>query len=222
MKTKKLVILAMLAAIAYLSMLLIKIPIVATASYLKYEPKDVIITLAGFMFGPLSALICSVVVCLIEALTVGSTGWIGAVMDFVATASFTCTAALFYKSKRTLGRAVIGLVCGVCVMTVVMLLWNYFLTPIYTGYPREAVSAMLPTVFLPFNLIKGAINASLVMLLYKPLVITLRRADLIPLSASAGSGSENRYGRVSLAVLLGSAAVLAVSVLFAMWLAGVF
>ena len=64
MKTKKLVILAMLAAIAYLSMLLIKIPIVATASYLKYEPKDVIITLAGFMFGPLSALICSVVVCL--------------------------------------------------------------------------------------------------------------------------------------------------------------
>lgn len=219
MKTKKLVILAMLAAIAYLSMLLIKIPVV---SFLKYEPKDVIITLAGFMFGPLSALATAFVVCLIEALTVGTTGWIGAVMDFVATASFACTAALFYKSKRTLGRAVIGLVCGVCVMTVVMLLWNYFLTPIYMGYPREAVAAMLPTVFLPFNLVKGAINASLVMLLYKPLVITLRRADLIPLSASAGSGSENRYGRVSLAVLLGSAAVLAVSVLFAMWLAGVF
>ena len=45
--------------------------------------------------------------------------------------------------------------------------------------PREAVAAMLPTVFLPFNLVKGFINSGLILLLYRPVVDTLRRAGLV-------------------------------------------
>ena len=55
----------------------------------------------------------------------------------------------------------------------VMMLWNYFLTPIYMGYPREAVAAMLPTVFLPFN-------ALITVLLYKPVIRALRKTGLAP------------------------------------------
>ena len=41
-KVKQLVVMAMLAALAYVLMVLIRIPVV---SFLKYEPKDVIITI---------------------------------------------------------------------------------------------------------------------------------------------------------------------------------
>ena len=53
---KKMVLLAMLAAIAYVMMVFIRIPVVL---FLKYEPKDVIITIAGFLFGPFSSFIIS-------------------------------------------------------------------------------------------------------------------------------------------------------------------
>ena len=52
---RKLVILAVLSAIAYLTVFFIRIPMV---EFLKYEPKDVIITIAAFLFGPLAACRC--------------------------------------------------------------------------------------------------------------------------------------------------------------------
>ena len=53
---KKLVLIAMLAAIAYIMVFVIRIPVVL---FLKYEPKDVIITIAGFMMGPMASFIIS-------------------------------------------------------------------------------------------------------------------------------------------------------------------
>ena len=64
-------------------------------------------------------------------------------------------------------------------MVLVMLLWNYLITPIYMGYPREAVVELLIPAFLPFNLMKGGLNAAITMILYKPIVIALRCARLI-------------------------------------------
>lgn len=53
-RTKKLVTLAMLSAIAYLVMFLFRIPIVL---FLKYDPKDTIIAISGFLYGPLSGVL---------------------------------------------------------------------------------------------------------------------------------------------------------------------
>ncbi len=177
-KTKKLVLMAMLAALAYIVMVVGRIPI-STVSFLKYDPKDVVITVGGFILGPVSAFIVSLVVSLIEMVTVSETGPIGALMNVLSTCAFACTAAAVYKKNRTLKGAVVGLVSGVILMTGIMLLWNYFITPIYMGYPREAVAAMLVPVFLPFNLIKGGINAAVTMLIYKPVVTALRRLKLV-------------------------------------------
>ena len=182
-KTKKLVLMAMLAALAYIVMVVGRIPI-STVSFLKYDPKDVVITVGGFILGPVSAFIVSLVVSLIEMVTVSETGPIGALMNVLSTCAFACTAAAVYKKNRTLKGAVVGLVSGVILMTGIMLLWNYFITPIYMGYPREAVAAMLVPVFLPFNLIKGGINAGLTLLLYKPIVGALRKAKLAPPTSS--------------------------------------
>lgn len=219
--TKKLTTLAMLAALAYLIMVVGRIPMVL---FLSYDPKDVIIAIGGFLFGPLEAFAISFVVSLIEMFTVSDTGIIGAVMNLVSTCSFACTAAIIYKKNHTLKGAIIGLLCGVVAMVVVMLLWNYLLTPIYMGYPREAVAAMLPTTFLPFNLIKGGLNAAITMLLYKPVVTTLRKAGLAPSSIarrdSQGSAAAAGF-TMSPGVILGSALVLVTCILFALVLAGV-
>ena len=214
-RTKKMVTLAMLAALSYLLMVFIRIPVVL---FLKYEPKDVIITIGGFIYGPVAAFLISLIVSFVEMFTVSDTGWIGAAMNLISTCSFACVAAAVYKKNHTLKGAVIGLVIGLISMVTVMMLWNYFLTPIYMGYPREAVAAMLPTAFLPFNLLKGGLNAALTMLLYKPVVITLRKAHLVPASTGAKAGTG--FKQISWGVVLVSAAVLITCILLVLVISG--
>ncbi len=53
------------------------------------------------------------------------------------------------------------------------------ITPIYMGYPREAVAELLLPVFLPFNLFKDGLNAASTFLLYKPVVSALMKSGYI-------------------------------------------
>ncbi len=179
--TKKLTVLALLSALAFLMVAVLRIPF-PLSTFLKYEPKDVIITIAGFLYGPISSLLISVVVSFIEMVTISTTGWIGCIMNILSTAAFACTASFFYKKHRTLSGAIVGLSVGTVLMLIVMLLWNYILTPLYMDMPRADIAAMLVPVFLPFNLIKGVLNASITALLYRPLVQSLRIANLFPRS----------------------------------------
>ena len=87
----RMIIMAMLAAVAYLLVCTIRIPVVL---FLKYEPKDVAITIGGLLMGPLASLIISFVVSLVEMVTISETGIIGCIMNFLSTCSFACTAAL--------------------------------------------------------------------------------------------------------------------------------
>ena len=117
-------------------------------------------------------------------------------MNIVATASFVCTACAIYKHNRTMKGAIIGLASAVVVLVVVMLAWNYFLTPIYQRIPREAIVDMLPTIFLPFNAVKGGLNMTVTLLVYKPVVDALRKAKLVPESEShaAPVGAKKHLG----------------------------
>ena len=177
--TKRIVTLGLMAALAFAAVALIRIPAV---SFLKYEPKDVLLAITGFLFGPLDALIVTVIVSVVEMVTISTTGPIGLLMNVVSSCSFVCIAAAIYQKNRTLKGAVIGLAAGIVSMTAVMILWNYLITPIYQGVPRSVIAGMLVPVFLPFNFVKGTLNAALTMLLYKPVVETLRKARLAPQS----------------------------------------
>ena len=162
-----------------------------------------------------SSLILGLVVGFVEMFTVSDTGLIGMLMNVISTSAFCCTAAVIYKKKHTLQGAILGLVCGTLVMTVVMLLWNYLITPIYMGYPREAVAKMLLPAFLPFNLVKAALNSAITMLLYKPLVTALRRSGMVEASSS-GSGRVQR----NFAVIAGALFVIATAVVVILVLSG--
>lgn len=185
-KTKKITTLAALCAIAFVMTAVIRIPVVL---FLKYDPKDIIIVLGGLIWGPLTSCIVSVVVSLIEMITISDTGIWGCIMNILSTCSFACTAAVIYKHKKTLSGAVIGLIAGCLVQTAVMMLWNYLIVPIYMGTPRDAVAKLLLPAFLPFNLLKGGLNAAFTFLLYKPVTTALRKTGIVS-AAAEGNGKK--------------------------------
>lgn len=198
-KIQKITLIAMFCALAYVVAAVGRIPVVL---FLKYEPKDVIITLGGLIMGPATAFIVSVIASFVEMFTVSDTGILGCIMNIVSSCSFACTASYIYKKKKTLFGAGAGLVTGCLVMVVVMLIWNYCITPIYMGYPREAVAKMLLPAFLPFNLLKGSLNAAFTFLLYKPVINALRKTQLLPPSESAKKRINVPLVCVSVAVII--------------------
>ena len=194
--TKKLATLAMLSALAFAIMAVSKL-LPSVEGFLDFDFKDVVICIAGFVYGPLSALAMIVVVCILEMLSpFSSSGIIGCIMNIVATASFCCPACYIYKHNHTMKGAVLGLVTGLVLLIITMLAWNYFLTPIYRGMPREAIADMLLPIFLPFNAVKGGLNMTVTLLIYKPVVDALRKAKLIPESTShaAPVGAKKHLG----------------------------
>lgn len=197
-KTKKITVIGMLCAITYIVMVFGRIPVVL---FLKYDPSDVIVTLGGLIWGPMTSCIVSVIVATIEMVTVSDTGILGCIMNIVQTVSFACTASGIYRKKRTISGAVIGLFVGCVTMISVMMLWNYLITPLYMGYPREVVVDLLLPAFLPFNLLKGALNAAITFLLYKPVIAALRKSGYVAMSDKENNNMK-RSGLILFAVMI--------------------
>lgn len=207
---RKTVLMAVLAAVAYMIVTFVRIPAVL---FLKYEPKDVVITVGGFLLGPMASFIISLVVSLVEMVTISDTGPIGCLMNLISTCSYACVAALIYKKKHDLKGAILGLLVGSVSMVAVMLLWNWLITPLYMGATREAVESMLLPVFLPFNALKAGLNSALILGLYKPLTTALRKTRLLP-----ETGTSSRSAKPG--IYLFAAFLLAACILFLLVLQG--
>lgn len=209
---KRLVLLAMFAALAYAVSCATRVEV---GNFLTYEAKDVIIVIAGLILGPMATLIISAVTALIEmaTLTFSVTGLFGCVMDFLSSASFAFTVTMVYKYRRTLAGAIGGLALGSVVMVATMLLWNWLITPLYLKIDRQIVVGMLGTLFLPFNAVKALLNSALVLCLYKPLITALRKARLV-------STPTSQEGGFKLGLYLLAAAALATGILMLLVLQG--
>ena len=165
--TKKLVTAGMLCALAYAAAAVGRVPLVL---FLKYDPKDVVIAVGGLLFGPLTSAAVALTVSLAEMFTISENGILGFFMNVVSSCSFACPAALVYRKWRAFAGAAAGLLCGWGCMVAVMLFWNYLVAPVYMGCSREEVAKLLLPAFLPFNLIKGGMNAAITLLLYRSVV----------------------------------------------------
>ena len=214
-RIRMVVTLGMLVAIAYAVMWACK-PIPKVAGILQFDFKDMVIVIGGLLYGPLAAAASALAAALIEMVTASDTGPIGLLMNFLSSASFCVTASFVYKYRRTQLGAVVGLTAGVATMAAVMVLWNFLITPLSLPYvTREDIIPMLPTVFLPFNLVKGGLNMAAALLLYKPVVGALRAAKLVPESDSP------RKGTLNVGFLLFALVLLATFVVLMLVLAGI-
>lgn len=212
-KTKEISVVGMLCAIAYVVVVVGRIPLVL---FLKYDPKDIVIAISGLIFGPFTSFSVAFIVSLIEMFTISENGILGFIMNIISSCSFACTAAFIYKRKHKLSGAIIGLLCGWGCMVCVMLLWNYLITPIYMGYPREAVVKLLLPAFLPFNLIKGGLNTAITMLLYKPVITALRHSNLVE------PNKATEKARINIGVILVSLLIIITCILLILSLKGIF
>ena len=196
---KKLTALAVFAALAYV-VHFIHIPV----SFLNLDFKDVIMTVAGMYFGPVSGVVVAILVPLLEFPT-SETGVYGLIMNLISSITFVGVASLIYKFKRTLTGAIVALVAAAMSMTAVMMVANLFITPFYMGVSREAVVNLIPTMLLPFNAVKSILNASLTLCVYKPMTNILRRVGVAKavVSTENTTANENTKLRSVLVVTIG-------------------
>ncbi len=176
----RMVVMAIFVALAYATMFVFRFNV----TFLTFDLKDVFLAIGALLFGPIAAVAMSLLVAVLEFITVGDTGFYGFIMNFASSAVFTSVCALVYKYRKKFSGAVIGLVAGVISMTAVMMVLNLIVTPLYmTNTTAGDVAKMIPTLLLPFNLTKAIFNAALVLLLYKPVSRALRAAKLMPASS---------------------------------------
>ena len=176
---RELVMMAVFAALAFAAMFVFRFNV----TFLTFDLKDSVITIAGLLLGPVAAAVVSLLVATLEFITIGDTGWYGFLMNFASSVTFSVVCAIVYRYNKKLSGAIVALASGVVALVAVMLTLNLVVTPFYMGAPRSSVVDMIPTLLLPFNLIKGLVNASLVLVLYKPVCRAMQAAKLMPRSA---------------------------------------
>lgn len=168
-KLQSITLMALLVAAGYASLYVIRFPLIPSASFLRFDIKDVFIAVGGLLLGPWAALLGGIVVSAIQILTVSEFGVFGLIMNILSVSSFVVPISMIYNKKKDAVSLIWGLVAGCVCMTAMMVGWNYLISPLYMGISREAIMPMLIPVFLPFNATKSIINAVLVFVVWKVL-----------------------------------------------------
>ena len=172
---------SLLAALAYL-LLLLEVPIFPTAApHLKLNVSDLPALIGGFAFGPVVGVIITVVKILLFMLTGTSTALgIGDLANFLLGLGFILPAAFIYRRKKTFKNAIIALVVGSVSMIITTCLTNYFIVfPLFFGKQLAGSEriTMILTIYLPFNAIKAVATSVLTAFVYKPVSKFLRLLD---------------------------------------------
>ena len=200
----RMVIVAVFCALAYACQFVFRIHV----SFLTFDAKDAVMAIGAMIFGPVWGVVMAFLVAFLEFLTLSGTGVYGFIMNFASSAAFTALCAGVYKHKRTMVGAVLGLCTAVLGTTAWMMLLNLIVTPYYmTGGSVKAVAELIPTLLLPFNLTKSLMNAGLVLVLYKPVSLALKKAKILK-----GGPDKFTFDKKTLAVLIGGLSLIAVCV----------
>ena len=162
--TRQLVTMALMCAIGVL-LSFVEFPLLPGVTWLKYDASAMPAMVCGFAFGPAAGLAVGVVGAVIHGILMAD--FSGAVMNILAVAGFILPAALVYRRSRTFKSGVVGLVLSAITATVMAILGNLVITPMWLGVPLDAVVAMILPILTPFNLIKAGINAVLTLIVYK-------------------------------------------------------
>ena len=177
LRLRKTVATALFAALAFLGVFVFRFQV---AGFLTFDFKDAVMTVGSLWLGPVAGVLMAAVVAFFEFISVSSTGPYGLLMNFISSASFILPAAILFRSFRRQWSAIVGLVFSVIFMVAVMIPMNLLITPLYSGAPRSVVADMIPGTLLPFNIIKGTMNAALTALLFQPVRRALKGVKILP------------------------------------------
>ena len=166
-----------------------------TPPWLKVHLDEIPMFLAGYMYGPIAALMVDLIKTLVK-LPMSSTACVGEIGDFIFSLVFVLPAVLIYERKRKLSSVFIGFGVSTVTQIIFAMLMNvYFMIPFYSmlyGLPETVLEGMctkiIPAVqgenwkwlyasimVAPMNAIKDSIVIVVVLLLYKRLHILINR-----------------------------------------------
>ena len=163
-------------------------------AFLEIHLDEIPLLIAGFAYGPLSALLALIVKTLVK-LPMTTTLGVGELADFIYSAAFVIPAAIIYKKHRSFK----GMLVSISISTVIQLLVSCFVTTFLIldfymyvmNLPRAAIMGMIKaaginidslswpfffTVALPFNAMKDAIVLVVTILIYKRIHKLVERA----------------------------------------------
>ena len=175
--TRKITGMAILSALSIVLLYIpgLRFPIIPLTPFLEYDACDIPIMFTTFAYGPISGLIVTFIVSVVQGVTVSSqSGFYGILMHILATGSFSLSAGClfaFFKNKKLnqLASLALSTLVGSICWLVIMIFANMAITPLFMKVPfNELMQLMLPAI-IPFNLIKASANGVIGAILYIPL-----------------------------------------------------
>ncbi len=182
---KKLVRIALLAAIAAILMYFdFPIPFLAPEFY-KLDFSEVPVLVGGFLMGPLAAVTIELVKILLIFIIKGSyTAGVGEVANFIIGCALVLPVIAIYRRNATRRSMVMGALTGILALVITAALLNYFvLIPLYAQAFKVPIDtyvalgqqlnsrvvdlkSLIVLCVIPFNLVKGVLVTSIGGLLY--------------------------------------------------------
>lgn len=165
---KKLALIAAFTALAFGASFL-DFPVFPAAPFLKLDFSFAIMLIGAYMLGALPGEI-TVIAFTLFRLPLSQTGMIGELANFIMAQFFVVVPSLIYERKRKFSVVAITLTAATLIISAVSLFINrYLLFPFYMKDGAAAFFADVWYLIILFNLIKGASNAVITVLLYKRL-----------------------------------------------------
>lgn len=182
---RNMVVIAMLGAVAMI-LQLFEFPLWFAPSFYELDLSEVPVMIGSFALGPGAGALIELVKNLLKLITKGTnTAFVGDIANYVIGCALVVPAGILYKRKKSRKNAIVGMIAGTLIMTVIGCFVNaYVLLPAYGKafeMPIDALVAMGTAVnpaikglggfvilaVAPFNLLKGAVVSLVTMLLYK-------------------------------------------------------
>ena len=187
MKTRNMVSIAMLAAVAVVLMLF-EFPLPFLPPFYKIDASELPVIIGAFAMGPWAGALIELIKILLNLLLDGTTtAFVGEFANFLIGCSYVVPASLVYYYRKSKKNAVLGLVLGTVTCAVVGCLLNaYLLLPAYSKAfhmdiealiamgtaANKAIDSMFTFVLFataPLNILKCGLVSVFTMLIYKPI-----------------------------------------------------
>ncbi len=194
LSTRKIALIGVFSAIAFLLMLL-EFPVPFAPSFYELDFSEIPVLIGAFAFGPVAGVMIEFCKILLKLAFKGTTtAFVGDLANFIIGCSFVLPASVLYLNKKTKKTAIAGSALGTVCMTVFGTAFNaVYLLPKFAqlyGMPLDVIvgmgTAINPAIHsvatlvifavAPMNILKGGSVSLVTMLVYKKLSPILKES----------------------------------------------